>query len=77
MSENTTRQIHIKKIPVIPFQVSVHCDCGGTYEFTDSPVALHPRVFKHTCNKCGSEIILLESYPKIVYEEIINEPESN
>ncbi len=74
---NETRQIRIQKTPVIPFKVSVFCDCGGEFIFSDSPVALHPRVYKHKCNRCGYEVCLRESFPQTVYEELTSEPESN
>lgn len=70
-------QISIRKVPLLPFKVSVLCECGGELIFNDTPVALHPRAYKHQCNKCGAEILLLEFFPKTVYEEIPNEPESN
>ena len=69
-------KVSIRKIPVIPFKISVLCDCGGEFIFKDSPVALHPRVYKHVCNKCGYELLLQESFPQTVYEELTGEPES-
>lgn len=73
----TSPNISIRKVPLLPFKLSVHCDCGGEFVFNDTPVAVHPRSYKHICNKCGVEVMLRESFPKTVYEEITGEPESN
>ena len=70
-------KVFIRKVPVLPFKMSVLCECGGEFVFDDSPVALHPRAYRHKCNKCGYELQLLECFPKTVYEEIPNDPESN
>lgn len=77
MTTQQSRQIQFKKVPVIPFKISVLCDCGGEYIFNDNPVALHPRTFKHKCNKCGYELLLKESFPQTVYEELTDDSESN
>jgi len=74
---NNFPQVQICKTPVIPFKVSVLCSCGGEYIFDDAPLALHPRTFKHKCNRCGYELQLLESFPKTIYEELKSEPESD
>lgn len=70
-------QLSIRKAPMMPFKVSLLCDCGGEYIFEDAPVALHPRTFKHRCNKCGYELLLQESFPQTVYEEVQFNEESN
>ena len=70
-------KVSIRRTPVIPFKISVLCDCGGEFIFSDTPLALHPRVYKHKCNKCGYELQLLECFPQTVYEEIAGEPESD
>lgn len=72
-----TPEIAIRKVPVMPFKVSVLCDCGGEYIFEDAPVALHPRTYKHRCNKCGYELLLRESFPQTVYEEVQFDAEGN
>ena len=70
-------KVSIRKVPVMPFKVSVLCDCGGEYVFDDAPVALHPRVYKHKCNNCGYELLLQEHFPQTVYEEVHFDAEGN
>ena len=70
-------KVSIRKIPVIPFKISVFCDCGGEYIFDGAPVAIHPRAYKHKCNKCGYELQLQECFPQTVYEEVQFNAESN
>lgn len=66
-------QVAIRKVPVLPFRVHLDCSCGGEFVFDDTPLALHPRTYKHTCNKCGAKVELQEAFPKTVYEEIAHE----
>lgn len=70
-------KVTLRKVPVIPFKMSVLCDCGGEFIFNGPAVALHPRVYQHKCNKCGYELQLLECFPKTVYEEIPDGAEDN
>lgn len=78
MSETTqARAVQIKKVPMMPFKLSLLCDCGGEYIVDDSPVALYPRTYKHKCNKCGYELLLQESFPQTVYEEVQFDAEGN
>jgi hypothetical protein len=64
-----------KRTRVVPIQVDMKCECGGTFHAgeTDFGGALtvltsYPPKYPHHCDKCGKIEYFTEIYPKIEYE---------
>lgn len=62
------------------------CECGG--EFLPKPVdplepvidiavlSPRPKTYVHICNKCGKTEIFLDTYPRIIHEEVNDEKDN-
>ena len=66
----------IKRAPVTWFLERLICICGGEFKGTGIVLASNPYQYPMQCDKCGAGETRIESYPRVMWEEIptVQEP---
>ena len=65
-------KVHLVKKEMKTYRIHAMCECGGEFKLDDTELfnsMFFGEGLKHTCDKCGKEIVLSEYYPIDVREE--------